>query len=114
MTWRPSETASVPRSGYLGLAADDEEGFVRWVLAPITNTELKALIDGAETLRDALLKPQVYIVDMDHEWKTLRAWSYDGNQLGDEHLPERGALLPTLTRQELAETSHALPDEPEI
>lgn len=97
---------SVPHARYLGIAADDGEGVVRWILAAITNTELKALIDGAATLRDALLKAQVFVLDADHDWVSLSVWSCDGNQLDDESLPERGALLPRLSREELAETVH--------
>lgn len=98
---------------YLGVASDEEDELVRWVLGPITQTEYKALIDGTETLRDALLKPQVYVldVDVDDDWEPRRAWICDGNQLGDDHLPRRGALLPTASRQELA---HALPAEADV
>lgn len=106
-----------PGSGglYLGVASDDDEKLVRWILGPITSTEYKALIDGTETLRDALLKPQIFVLDADteYDWEPRRAWICDGNQLGDDHFPGRGALLPTASRQELAQSLHAVADAPE-
>ncbi len=99
---------------YLGVASDNDRSFRRWVYAPITNTEFKALIDGAETVRDALLKANIYVVDVSIDDVPTRAWQCDGRHLTDDNLPERGALLPRLTREHFAESpaSGALPPNP--
>lgn len=110
--------ASEPHPLYLGVASDDDRDgmLVRWILAPITHTEFEALIDGAVTLRDLVLKPQVYVLDVDveYDWVPRRVWLRDGNQLDDDHLPARGALLPTASRREFMEARGTLPESPEL
>jgi len=110
--------ASEPYPLYLGVASDDVDdgALVRWILAPITPTELEALIRGAVTLRDLMLKPQVYVLDLEvqHDWMPRRGWLCDGNQLENDHLPARGALLATATRREFMKDRMMLPESPEL
>ena len=96
----------------LGVAADDEEesGFVRWIYAPLTNTEFKALLSGASTIRDALLKPVVYVIDFDVGDRPLCAWKYAREDLDEIVLPRRGALLPKATRAELVTAASERPE----
>ncbi len=97
----------------LGVAADDEEdsGLVRWLYAPLTDTEFKALVSGASTIRDALLKPRVYVIDFGRDDRPLRAWEHASELLDETVLPRRGALLPKATRAEFAAT---IPEKPEL
>ncbi len=83
---------------------------------PCKNTEFRALIQGAETLRNALLKPEVYILDvgLEYEWVPRNAWLFDGNKLHETFLPTVGALLPTLSRQEFSQELAGLPVEPNL
>jgi hypothetical protein len=107
-----------PHPLYLGVASDDGEGgaLVRWILAPITDTELEALIDGAVTLRDLMLKAEVYVLDVavEYDWEPRRGWVCDGHRLEDEHLPARGALLATASRREFLQKRMTLPQGPEL
>ncbi|HSN98041.1 MAG TPA: hypothetical protein VLS89_07070 [Candidatus Nanopelagicales bacterium] len=98
-------TARGPRGLYFGLAADEDDLAVRWIYAPITGTELRALAAGAICTRDAISKPQVHVIDVDHHGKPLRAWACDAAQIGDENLPDPGALLPRATRDALMAAS---------
>lgn len=84
---------------YLGVASDEGEGLVRWIYAPLTNTEFKALMDGVATTRDALLKSCVYLVDIDVDGNAVRRWECDAADISDENLPDVGALLPEETRR---------------
>lgn len=97
-------TASGPRGLYLGVAADEDDRAVRWIYAPITNTELRALAAGVLTTLDAVLKSRVYVVDVGHDDVEIQAWECDGALLGDENLPDFGALLPKATRNALMAT----------
>ncbi|WP_437955553.1 hypothetical protein WME76_29105 [Sorangium sp. So ce119] len=95
----------------LAVASDEDESCVRWVQAYITETERKALFDGALTIRDALLKDVVFVVDVSHDGRPLRSWDYDPTLLTDADLPKRGALLPRAVREEFAQ---AVPEFPEL
>jgi hypothetical protein len=86
---------------YLGIASDESDAFVRWIYAPLTETELRALLEGTGTLREAVQKPRVYVVDVDHDGTPIQAWEYPGERLRDDDLPARGALLPRAIRDEL-------------
>ncbi|UQA55249.1 hypothetical protein [Polyangium aurulentum] len=86
---------------HLGIASDEDDAYVRWIYAPLTETELRALLDGTGALRDVMHKPWVYVVDVDHDGVPVHAWQYPGEQLRDDDLPARGALLPKAVRNEL-------------
>ncbi|WP_437619855.1 hypothetical protein [Sorangium sp. So ce1151] len=94
----------------LGVASDEDESCVRWIQAYITETERKALFDGALTIRDALLKDVVYVVDVSHDGTPLRSWDYDPSRLTDADLPKRGALLPRAVREEFAQAAAEFPE----
>ena len=91
----------------LGVASDEDATGVRWVAAALTNTELKALADGAVAIRDVLLKSDVIVFDVDHAEHVRDLWHCPGESLQDEHLPEPGARLPTLAREGLMAPAQA-------
>lgn len=90
---------------YLGIASDEDDAFVRWIYAPLAVTELRALLEGSATLREAVQKPKVYVVDVDHDGAPVHTWEYPGAQLRDDDLPAPGALLPRAIRDELGPKS---------
>lgn len=86
---------------YLGVAADEDETAIRWIYAPVTSVELRALAGGAVTTRDVIVKPKVYVVDTDHSDNVTGVWECDAATLDDGNLPDRGALLPKAARDVL-------------
>lgn len=95
-------TARDPRGLYLGVAADEDERAVRWIFAPITNTEFRALAAGAVATRDVMTKPQVYVIDVDPvNHNRICAWECDVASIGEDNLPDAGVLLPSATRTAL-------------
>lgn len=93
---------------YLGVAADEDETAVRWIYAPITSVELRALAGGAATTKDVIVKPKVYVVDTDHSENVINVWTCDATTLDDGNLPDRGALLPKAAREALLATVPAI------
>lgn len=93
--------ARSPRGRCIGVAADEDERAVRWIFAPITDTEYRALAFGAVATRDVIIKTNVYVVDVDNDDNQVQAWQCDATQLGDENLPDPGVLLPRATRDAL-------------
>lgn len=106
-------TARGPRGRYIGVAADEDERAVRWIFAPITDTEFRALALGAVSTHDVIIKPNVYIVDVDHNDNQLQAWECDASQLSDENLPDAGVLLPKAARDALI-AAMPQPEAPEL
>lgn len=93
--------ADSPSGKLLGVAADEDEEVVRWIYAPVTGVELRALAAGATTARDVLIKSHVYVIDTDHEERPVRAWRCDAAALDDGNLPDAGAPLPKASREAL-------------
>ena len=78
----------------LAVLADMDEAAARWVHAPISRTEERAIRAGAASLRSALLKPGLEVTDVDLQGNARRSWTVDSGDLTDEQLPEPGATLP--------------------
>lgn len=96
---------------YLGVASDEAKGIVRWIYAPVTKTEVRALLRGVVSLREALLKPLVFVIDVDQQGKPARAWECEASGIGSENLPDPGALLPRATLEAFASQA---PENPEF
>ena len=93
---------------HLGIAVDETNAFVRWVFAPITKLEFRGLIHSGETLRAALLKENVLVVDCAlADLTPLHVMAMRGDQLPETALPEPGALLPRYL-------TALFPDAPEL
>ncbi|XYH92859.1 hypothetical protein ACMHYB_33960 [Sorangium sp. So ce1128] len=87
---------------FLGVAADESAHAVRWIHAPLPKLEYRALIAGALSLRDSLLKEEVWVVDeLRLTGKVDRVWRLNSSQLPGSALPEPGALIPDATRARL-------------
>jgi hypothetical protein len=87
---------------FLGVAADEDAHVVRWVHASLPKLEYRALIAGALSLRDSLLKEEVWVLDeLRLTGNVDRVWRLNSSQLPDAALPEPGALIPDATRERL-------------
>src|SRR5580704_11852124 len=64
----------------LALRIDEDLTGVRWLEAPITSVEYSALMAGELALRNALLKPDVILVETSHAEEIVRAWQLDPAQ----------------------------------
>lgn len=92
---------------HLAVAADEADGVVRWLAARLSDTEAESLFLGASDLRSVLEKPSAVVIDVDFDGRAIRSWEIDGSALDDEHLPERGALLPDHLRSKFQPTSES-------
>lgn len=101
-------TASDMLNPLLGVAADEDEDFVRWIAAPITHAERLALADGVLPTRSVFLKHEVIVIDVDHTERPRRAW--EAAHLSDDDLPREDVVLPRSARSLLAEPLPAIPE----
>lgn len=99
-----------PEGLCLGVAADEDEHLIRWICSQITNTEYRALLDGAVSIRDALLKPQVYVLDVHSDGRVVSEWQFEGPALDESVIPDRDAKLPKAVRQALASSPLQTPE----
>ena len=83
---------------FLALRIDEDGAGVRWLEAPITSVVYSALMAGELALRNALLKPDVILVENSHAEETVHVWQLDPAQIPEQVLPKRGAMLPRFVR----------------
>lgn len=95
----------------LAVASDDDEHGVRWLGAPVSQTEMTALADGATDVRAVLQKDGLFAFDVDHSDRPLHVWEMSGIELGDDFLPAGGTPLPLDVRALLG---HQPATKPEI
>jgi len=76
-----------------GIAADEDEHAERWVFAPVSEVERRALRAGVASLREALRKETAYVVDFLRHHKGMYINPIDGRSLVDAVLPDEDARL---------------------
>lgn len=86
----------------MGLAADEDASVSRWIFAPLSALELRALALGGVATRDVFLKATVHVVDFDVNGEPQAFWRCSGESLSDDSLPIRGARLPKACQVELS------------
>src|SRR5438034_5615384 len=80
---------------YLAVAVDEDESATRWLQVPISHLELRALVIGARSVREALRKPTVTVVDYAHDLsQPAFAWLVQWSEIPDRVLPRPGVRLP--------------------
>lgn len=77
----------------LGVAADEDAQVERWIFAPVSEVERRALRAGVASLREALRKDKAYVVDFLRHSKGMYLYPIDGRSLGDAVLPDEDARL---------------------
>jgi hypothetical protein len=78
---------------YLAYQCAEDSEAMRFVVVP-SNADLEAqLQSGRISVRDALAQPNGWIVDLDKNWRTVRAWSVEIADLPADVLPRPGTLL---------------------
>ncbi|MGH6712820.1 MAG: hypothetical protein ACREEK_28165 [Bradyrhizobium sp.] len=81
---------------YLGLVVDHDDNKVRWIFTPVSPVELRGLMHHGETLRSAILKDRVFVVDYDAESQsTAEVSEIDGDNIPESALPAVSALMPS-------------------
>jgi|GEM_PF-3646748 len=76
-----------------GVAADEDESAERWVFAPVSKLEERALRAGIASPREALRKDSALIIDILRGRAGLRVVPVNGEELSDEELPTADARL---------------------
>lgn len=85
----------------LGLFADShDDGRELWLFSPTTDMEIEALIRGAVSMRDAVEKPTMALVEYDGDRPTS-VWGLRAQDVPRGVLPVPGADLPVQDRDEL-------------
>ena len=88
---------------FFGVASDEDEGHVRWIVSEISPLEAKGIALRATTLRQALTQERVDVVDFDMRGNPSAAWHVAFSEVPLDALPEVSALLPPLTEPVLRE-----------
>jgi hypothetical protein len=97
-------TAEWNSSLVVGVAADEDQGVIRWLFAKTTSVEAKGLALGVLPTRELYVKTDaISVVDADESFNIVRFWDgVSGLDLGD-NLPDPGVLLPISAREKLQE-----------
>lgn len=80
---------------YLGVAVDESAHLRRWIESPVSDLEVTAMKCGALSVRNALLKPEMMLVDIDHYGHVVSASRLKREDAPESALPEVGAMLPS-------------------
>jgi hypothetical protein len=82
---------------FLAVAVDesDDGDVVRWIHSEISPLEFDALVSGGVTVRDALIKGHVYIIDRIVDGGEIsKAWYLGEENVPEVARPEPGSFLP--------------------
>ena len=83
---------------FLGLRIDDDEQHIAWLEAPLSGLEEEALKLGELTVRNALVKDQMWLVHVSHIGTPSFAQEVTASEVPQDILPEINALLPRYVR----------------
>lgn len=86
-------------SNFLGIAVDESDHAVRWILAEITSLEYEGLVRGGASIRSAISKERVLVVDFAPDYRKLGVWELNIRDVPPVVLPEPGVPLPSSVRQ---------------
>lgn len=88
------------QSKYIAFAADEDDKSVRWIHAPVTELEIKALLRGQIAIRNVVAKSIVSVIDVSLAGKPTLAWpTVSVSEIPGDCLPERDVLLPQFARE---------------
>jgi len=79
---------------YLGVASDEEGDIVRWLRSKISATEKRSLLCGETTIRDCILKPEIWVVDTRSDGSVTLEAKVSPDQLSSADLPADDSFLP--------------------
>jgi hypothetical protein len=82
---------------FLAICIDEDDIASRWIQSPISRLEYDALMRGALPVRNALLKPEMILVD-NLGPRESRVWELDPANVPSKVLPKSGAILPEYVR----------------
>lgn len=82
---------------YLSVASDESEGSTRWLRSKLSPLERKALLSGATTVREAIIKPEIWVVDTDRAGKVIMETAVAPEALSEDDLPTVDSVLPDET-----------------
>ena len=66
---------------------------VRFLVVPFGDGLESRLTTGDINLRDALIRPQMWIFDLDNSWKPVHSWRVRANDFPSRLLPRDGVML---------------------
>lgn len=78
---------------YLAYQCGEGQQRMRFLVVPFNPGREEALTTGAMDLREALLQPKGWIVDLRYDWTVDRAWNVETKNLPAEILPKAGVML---------------------
>src|SRR5262245_12983338 len=78
---------------YLAYFCDEDERTTRFLVVTFSERLLDALTAGSMNVRDALTRPQSWLVDLDNDWQLTGSWRIDVDTLPTGVIPEPGVML---------------------
>lgn len=84
-----------PGGIYVSVATDADDELIRWLRAPISTVEYKALFAGAVSLRDCIRRGQIYVVDESHDGEAVEQFRISCEELTEADLPTAESYLPS-------------------
>lgn len=86
---------------FLGIAIDENDQAVRWLLAELSPLEFEGLLRGGTSIRSVASKDHVLIVDYSYDNRKVGVWEVGIRGIPESVLPEAGAPLPASVRRHL-------------
>lgn len=84
---------------YLSVASDESERTTRWLRSRLSPLEQKALLSGATTVREAIIKSEIWVVDTDRAGEVIMEAAVAPDALSEDDLPTADSVLPDETLQ---------------
>lgn len=79
---------------YLSVASDVDHDKIRWLRTRISEMEYKALLLGATTVRECILKNDILVVDTDYNSRPIAEVAISPELLNDDDVPGLKSFLP--------------------
>lgn len=73
--------------------SDESPERIRFLVVPVTDADIIELTTGVVTVREALQKPRLWILDIDNDWSLLGAWLVDPVSVPKDAQPQPGVML---------------------
>lgn len=83
---------------FLSVRIDEDATGTRWIQSPLSSVEYEALMLGTLSVRNALLKTEMILVEENRNEVPIRAWTLSASSVPDTALPKVDAPLPRYVR----------------
>ena len=78
---------------HLACWSDDDDKLSRFLVVPVSPTGVAELEAGSLSVRQALARPPLWVVDLSHDGPVIAAWLVDTDSVPEDARPQPGVTL---------------------